>query len=401
MPWQECDKVMKRMEFIVALQKGPDGVTFAEVCRTFGISRPTGYKWLERFEQGGPAALEDRRPIAVRHALAIDAEIEDLIVAMRRRHPPWGPRKLRRLLKTEHPDKHFPAASTVGDVLSRRGLIVPRRRRVRYPPSSVGQSSYAYPNAAWCIDYKGAFAMRDGGSCAPLTLMDGYSRYLLDCVAVRSTSEAEAKPVIESAMRMYGMPWALRSDGGPPFATASTPGRLGVLSVWLVKLGIELHRNWPAHPEQNPRLERYHGTLEREVVALGPFTWTELPRVLDAHRREYNEVRPHDALGECTPASAYSPSPRAFPSVVRSPEYGNDRMVRRTDEGGRVCWRGHVFPLGVPLAREPVFFDEVGDERWNVYFGRHYLLQVELLGDRLHIVKDAVHPPSTPTPPHL
>ena len=233
-----------------------------------------------------------------------------------------------------------------------------------------------------------------------MTLMDGYSRYLLDCVAVRSTGEQEAKATLEGAMRMYGMPEALRSDGGSPFATASTPGRLGVLSVWLVKLDIVLHRNWPGHPEQNPRIERYHGTMETEVVRQGPFTWEELPRVLDVHRREYNEVRPHESLGQRTPASVYVPSPRALPTVIRSPEYANDRNVRRLDSQGRVHWRGERLPLGSPLADEPVYFDEVGDERWDVYFGRHRLLQVELRSGTLRVVNEAARGSQRPVDLH-
>ena len=385
MPWQRTDPVMERMKFIVAVNEAPSGETFAETCRRFGISRPTGYKWLARYEAGGPAALGDRPPLAYHHPLAVDVAVEDLVVAARKAHPRWGPRKLKALLEREHPGRALPAASTMGEILDRRGMITPRNRRRRYPPSGVGQSIYDHPNAVWCMDHKGDFPMLGGGRCGPFTLMDGDSRYLLRCEAVRSTGEAETRPHLESAMREFGVPEALRSDGGSPFASAQSPGRLTKLAVWLIKLGIELHRNWPGHPEQNPRLERYHGTMVTEVVQDGPYTWEELRRRLDAHRREYNQVRPHEALSQRTPASAYQPSPRALPSEVGSPEYAHDHCVRRTDSAGRVNWRGHLFNVGSAISCEPVYFQDVGEELWDVYFGRHFLLQVELRGEEPRI----------------
>lgn len=385
-PWLKTSPELERAKFIAAVETSEE--SFASICRSFGISRETGYKWCRRFEEGGLAALMDRKPLAYHHPNATPAHIEDRIVALRKEHPTWGPKKLKARLEQLHPGEVFPAASTIGEILVRRGCIAPRKRRLRVPPSGVSTSSYTGPNAVWCVDHKGHFPLADGTRCGPLTLMDGFSRYLLRCETCTSTSEKEARPHLELAFRQYGLPVALRSDGGVPFASANTPGRLTGLAVWFIKLGIELHRNDPGKPQQNGRLERFHRTLE-EAIAGGPYTREVQQRRFDALRKEYNFERPHEALGQKTPASVYETSWRPYPAVVKSPEYVDDRAVRRVDDRGRIRWRGHELYFGRPLADEPVFFHEVGDARWDVYFGQHFLLTVETRGEKARVTYEA------------
>ncbi len=379
MPWQATSVELERMKFILALQEAAPSESFTEVCRRAGVSRPTGYKWKKRFEEEGAAALSDRRPLAHHHANATREDVADAIVALRKDHPTWGPKKLRQCLINAAPDVVPPAVSTIGQILDRRGMITPRKRRMRVPPAGVATSSYTGPNAVWCADHKGHFPLADGTRCGPLTLIDGFSRYLLRCEIVASTSDDDNRPHLESAMREFGLPAAFRSDGGVPFASASSPGRLTRLAVWLIKLGIELHRNDPGRPDQNGRLERFHRTLEEAIVG-GPHTREVQGRRLDALRREYNHERPHEALGQRTPVSAYETSWRTFPEVLTSPDYPVDKNVRRADENGRVLWLGHRIKVGRPLGGEPVFFDQFEEARWNVRFGGHFLFHLDLRG---------------------
>lgn len=402
MPWLETDAVKERMRFIVAWEQAEDGDTFAGLCRSFGISRQKGYKWLRRFEEGGPAALEDRPPLARRHGNETPEHVADLVAALRKKHPTWGPKKLKAKLEGDHQDLDVPAASTIGDILNRRGLIAPRKRRLRIPPATVATSEYTGPNSVWCIDHKGHFALAGGGRCGPLTLLDGHSRYLLRCEPVMTSTDAETRHHVEGAMREAGLPLAMRSDGGTPFASAHTPGRLSRFAVWLIKLGLELHRNEPGHPEQNGRLERFHRTLE-EVLVGGPYTREVLQRRFDAFRRLYNHERPHEALGQKTPASVYETSWRPFPAVLRSPEYPVARQTRRVGGSGRVKWRGNLVNVGKVLAGEPVYFQEFEDARWDVFFGRHFLVTVDLCSGALrtsHQVPDDPErrPPSVRRP---
>lgn len=391
MPWRETSAEVERMKFIVALEAADPSESFTEICRRAGVSRPTGYKWKKRFEEEGVAALSDRRPLAHHHANATPEDVADAIVALRKAHPTWGPKKLRQCLINARPEVPPPAVSTIGQILDRRGMITPRKRRMRVPPAGVAASSYSGPNAVWCSDHKGHFALADGTRCGPLTLIDGFSRYLLRCEMVASTSDDENRPHLESAMREFGLPAALRSDGGVPFASSSTPGRLTRLAVWLIKLGIELHRNDPGRPDQNGRLERFHKTME-EAIAGGPYTREVQGRRFDALRREYNHERPHEALGQKTPVSAYETSWRPFPEVLKSPDYPTDKNVRRADDTGRVVWLGHRIKVGRPLSGEPVFFEPLDEARWDVRFGAHFLFHLDLHGGTPNVAY--VRPPT-------
>lgn len=220
MGWRETNAEMERMKFILALEEGKESM--AELCRRFGISRQTGYLWKRRFEEGGAAALADRPPLAQAHSNALDDEITDQIVSLRKAHPRWGPKKIRALLDPPE-GQLLPAASTIGEVLKRRGLIAVKQRRLRAPPLKTPLAEYTGPNAVWCIDHKGHFALNRHERCYPLTMADGYSRFLLKLESLPSTRGALAQPHIEHAFREFGLPIRLRSDGGKPFADAHVP----------------------------------------------------------------------------------------------------------------------------------------------------------------------------------
>jgi transposase InsO family protein len=275
MPWEATDAMKERTKFVLEWEKrwnaaegGP--VNMAELCRMFGVSRQTGYTWVARYreaEHDVRAVVErSRRPKTF--PTAVSAEIEDLIVEMRKRWPKWGPRKLRQRLVEDNPGKRVPSASVMSKVLKRRGMTVPRRRRRRTSPAGVAApfSGCDAPNAVWCIDFKGWFATADGVRCYPLTLIDAFSRYLLRCEALCDPDGVQVRRILDSAFLEFGLPLAIRSDGGPPFASTG-PARLTELSVWLLQLGIRVEIIAPGKPQQNGRLERLHRTLKDETAS--------------------------------------------------------------------------------------------------------------------------------------
>lgn len=354
------------MRFIVAVDE--DDEPFTELCRRFGISRKTGYKWLDRYETLGPAGLEDKPPVAREHPHRLEDEIADLFVKTRKDHPTWGPKKLRAFIGDRQPELVVPAASTVGELLKRRGLIRPRRRRLRVPLHTGPLSSSDRPNSIWAADFKGHFALSNRARCHPLTITDDYSRYLLACEGM---CEPQGKPVcaeFERVFREFGVPERIRTDNGAPFASKA-PGGLSALSVWWIKLGIVPERIEPGKPEQNGRHERMHRTLKAEATQPPCATMAEQQRVFDHFRHEYNDLRPHEALEQKPPAKVYVTSARTCPESPKSPEYGADFIVRKVDDGGRLIRRGTKHRLTRLLALEPVGLREVDDGRFEVFYG--------------------------------
>lgn len=248
MPWKETSVVDERIQFVMELQR--QEMSKAALCRRFGISRPTGEKWLDRYEELGLCGLADQSRAARRHPNETAEDLAELIVALRRRHPHWGPKKLRVLLEQKHPRMLWPACSTMGEILRRAGLTVSRKRRRRTPAYTQPFEACDQPNAVWCADFKGWFRTADGTRCDPLTITDACSRYLLRVQAMRETKDGLVRSLFEATFREYGLPGAIRTDNGSPFASHGIGG-LSRLSVWWVKLGIVPERIEPSHPEQN------------------------------------------------------------------------------------------------------------------------------------------------------
>jgi transposase InsO family protein len=374
----------QRIRFITDVNDSQE--SFAALCRRFGISRKTGYKWWERYEEYGPAGLEERLPIA-RHCPHKTAdELAAALIEVRKQHPTWGPKKLKARLEALG-RKDVPAASTIGDLLKRYGLVRPRRRRV-YPPSMTPQplADARVPNDTWCVDFKGHFALGDKTRCHPLTITDQVSRYLLKCEAVDKPDIEHVKPHFERVFHEFGLPWRIRSDNGPPFATTGIGG-LSALSVWWIKLGIEPERIEPGKPQQNGRHERMHKTLKDEVARAPEANLQSQQLSFDRWRHEYNDIRPHEALDQQTPASQYTASRRVMPAVLSSPEYPETMVVRRVRSNGRFSWQGQDVLLTTLLRSEPVGLEPIDEQRWRLHYGPVVLAELTMRGKELCLVK--------------
>lgn len=348
-------------------------VTVSEAAAQGQVSRQRLHLWLVRYHEGGLTGLATRPPIPQTTPHAIAAELSGRICALRAEHPTWGPKKLRAWLKGRAPRVAWPALSTIGDLLQRRGLVAPRRqRRKRAAAAPRAFQPAVAPNDTWCMDFKGHFALGRGGRCHPLTTQDLVSRFLLVAEALPSEHDALVWPVLERAFRTYGLPRTVRHDNGHPFASPG-PGGLSRLSVRLIKLGIVVERTALASPAQNGKLERMHRVMKAEVASPPEATMAAQQRALARFRREYNDERPHEALDLTTPASRYQPSARAYPGHVSSMEYGADVKTRRIYPSGVMKWRGQSIFVGAVLGGEVVALHPIGDGILEMRFGPTFL----------------------------
>lgn len=380
MPWKETCPMEERIKFISHYLEGE--LSMAALCREFGISRKTGYKLVGRFVEEYVDGLKDRSRAPHHHPNTVSALTEVLVVSARRRHPTWGPKKLRAWLERTDSSTVWPAASTIGDILHRCGLSVPRRRSrkaVVYGEPFIGCD---YSNAVWSADFKGWFMTGDGVRCDPLTISDNYSRYLLRCQAMASPDYDHVQPVFEAAFRAYGLPVAIRTDNGAPFAT-TTVGGLSRLSIWWLKLGIIPERIAPGHPEQNGRHERMHRTLKRETATPPQRNRRAQQQAFDRFRREYNQERPHEAIAQATPASLYLASPREYPLLVPEMNYPDDMLIRSVKSQGDISWKSRHIYLSETLAGELVGLRQVTDRFYDIYFGPVKLARLDLYEKRL------------------
>ena len=348
MPWTVTKAMDERIRFVVEAQRGDWSLT--ALCASFGISRETGYKWLARYEAGGFAALSDRSRARHSQASAMAPEIAALVLSARERWPDWGPKKLRAVLQRDHPDLPWPAASTIGDLLRRQGLVTARPVRRRALPQNRPFAALSEPNDLWCIDFKGWFRTADGRRCDPLTVSDAVSRYLLGCTIVAPTT-AGVWPVCERLFLDHGLPRSLRMDNGPPFGSKGAAG-LTQLSVRWVKLGIKLEPITPGCPQENGRHERMHRTLKDRTSCPPSASLPEQQARFDVFRHEFNEVRPHEALGQRTPASVYRPNPRRYTGRFEDPWYDADHQVHRVLGKGEIRWGAGMLYVSEALAGE-------------------------------------------------
>ena len=364
----------EKLRFVFEYERDEQSMT--ELCANFGIARETGYVWLRRYRAQGLAGLLELNRAAQRHPNQTAAGLEQAIVELRQAHMRWGPRKLKRVLERDQPGRSWPASSTIGELLKREGLVVGRKQRRRTAPYSAPLAHADDCNRVWCADFKGWFRTGDGARIDPLTLSDAYSRYLLRCQAVAKTDSERVRAIFEAAFREYGMPQAIRSDNGAPFASTAIAG-LSRLAVWWIKLGIVPERIEAGHPEQNGRHERMHRTLKQEVAMPPAENRRAQQRELDRFRQEYNQVRPHEALGMQTPASVYEPSPREYPRRVSEVEYPDTMLVRSVKSQGMFRWKKHDVFLSEVLWGERIGLLPI-DERWfTIYFAQLPLAQFD------------------------
>lgn len=367
MPWKETCPMNERIEFIGLYRRAE--WSMAELCREFGISRKTGYKWVRRFRRQGLEGLADHSRSPRRHPHAVPQDIVEQIVAFRRCHPQWGPDKLRTRLLRLHPRISWPAVSTCGEILKRHGLVVPRRRTRRTPPYTAPFQGSRQPNDVWCADFKGWFRTGDGARCDPFTLTDSYSRYLLRCQAVRHPDYDHVKPLFDAAFREYGLPRAIRTDNGPPFASRTLAG-LSRLAVEWIKLGIVPERIDPGQPAQNGRHERMHRTLKEATAAPPCRSLRQQQFAFDRFRQEYNEERPHQALRNQTPAEVFCPSPRRYPLRIPDVTYPRGTVTRHIRAQGEFRWHGRQVFLSETLVGEDVAFIPIAGQRWQIRWGQ-------------------------------
>jgi putative transposase len=323
MPWKACKPMDERLKFIARLL---DGEKMAPLAREFGISRKTGYKILRRYNDSGLEALTDRSRRPDRHANQLPFQIETLIVRLKQDKPAWGAPKIPERLRRLYPDVHCPAISTVHAVLDRHGLVQRRKgRRQRAQGTPLSQAKE--PNELWCADYKGEFMLADRRYCYPLTITDFASRYLITCEALATTKEAYAFAVFERAFREFGLPTAIRTDNGVPFASPNALFNLSKLSVWWLRLGISIERIKPGHPQQNGRHERMHLTLKLETTKPAGRNFLQQQARLDDFIDSYNTERSHQALAMCCPAQLYRPSPRPYQGLPELEYPFHDKVV--------------------------------------------------------------------------
>jgi transposase InsO family protein len=382
MSWKNQSVVEQRQEFVSLAQQG--GLSFTQVCRRFSISRKTGYKWLRRFACGGLEALKDQAREQGRLSNQTARRLEAKVIALRHRQPTWGPRKLRRRLE-QLGQLQVPAVSTVARILQRANLI-----DARCSVPAVERFCRSAPNELWQMDFKGHFALQQTGRCHPLTVLDDCSRYLLGLAACGDERALTVQTRLEHSFARYGLPQSILCDNGPPWG--GSVGRHSALSVWLLRLGVQVLHGRPYHPQTQGKAERFHRTLKTDLLAREDWRdLTQAQRRFDRYRHLYNHDRPHDALALDVPAQHYRPSTRPLPLHLPSIDYASDDIVRTVRGQGALTFRNRCFYIGeafggLPVALRPCATDGI----FRVYFQAFSLGLIDLKA--LPIPKGNCHP---------
>ena len=392
MPWKECSAVEERLRFVARLL---DGEAMTDLAREFGISRKTGYKIFDRYKQHGLEALCDRSRRPVRYANQLPTQVEAAIVEAKRSKPHWGARKIRELLVRRLPgDVRLPAKSTIHAVLDRHGLVKRMGKR-RHRATGTPLSQAATPNELWCADYKGEFKLGNGRYCYPLTVTDQASRFLLLCEALESTSEDLAVTAFERLFHDRGLPTAIRSDNGVPFASPNALFNLSKLSVWWLRLGIAIERIKPGHPQQNGRHERMHLTLKKEATRPPGMNSLQQQARFDDFVHEFNTERPHEALAMRRPAEVYTPSQRPYAGLpdLAYPFHDRDILVTAC---GRICMHSKKINISTVLAGQRLGIKEVDEGIWLVSFIDYDLGYIDLENRNLQPIDNPFGPRLSP-----
>lgn len=363
MPWKECHVVDERLRFVA---RRLEGESMTALCAEFGISRKTGYKIFDRYKDYGAHGLTDRSRRPYRHANQLPLVVETQIVRLKRTYPDWGAPKIREKLRGRCGPLPCPAISTVHAVLDRHGLVQRRRRR-RPRLTGTALAQVTTPNALWCADFKGEFRLGNRHYCYPLTITDFASRYLLTCEALATTRESYAFAVFERTFKDYGLPRAIRTDNGVPFASAHALYGLSKLSVWWLRLGIRLERIKPGHPEQNGRHERMHLTLKQQATKPPAPNLLQQQARFDRWQREYNDERPHQALAMQVPADVYTRSEQPYRGLSEL-DYPLHDWATVVTTCGRICFKGRKVNLSQVFAGQQVGVRQTDEHIWLVTF---------------------------------
>ena len=370
MPWEETCAMDERVKLVGDYLCEQWSIT--ALSEIYGVSRKTIYRWIDRYDDDGIDGLKERSRAPLSHPNATGPDIGEMIIKEKLHPQHWGPKKVMARLEAGSPERAWPAISTAGEILKRHGLVSRRRLRHRTSPYTEPFLDCNGSNVVWSADFKGQFQTGDKRMCYPLTLTDNYSRYLLACRGLgRPTGEA-TRPWLEWALREYGLPRAIRTDNGTPFASVALGG-LSQLAVWLVKLGIRPEPIKMGQPQQNGRHERMHRTLKEETASPPQRDLSKQQQAFDHFTREYNQVRPHEALGQKPPASVYRPSQTRYPARVPDVEYDSSFSVRQVRHNGEIKWKGQMVYVSQALAGEPVGLLQTDNELWQVNFSFHPL----------------------------
>jgi transposase InsO family protein len=375
MPWKESSVMEERLRFVARLL---DGEGMSDVCREFGISRKTGYKIYNRYKADGLDALCDRSRRPVRYANQLPDQVEQMIVRLKRDKPHWGARKIRELLvRRLAGDVRLPAKSTVHAVLDRHGLVKRSRQRQRHKAQGTPLSPGNAPNELWCTDFKGEFKLGNRRYCYPLTVTDHASRFILMCEALESTREATAFTAFQRLFQERGLPQAIRSDNGLPFASPNGLYNLSKLSVWWLRLGINIERIKPGHPQQNGRHERMHLTLKKETTRPPGMNSLQQQARFDEFVDEFNTERPHEALNMKCPNNLYTPSPRPYNGLpeIQYPFHDKDILVTAC---GRICIHRKKINISTVMAGQRLGIKEIEEGIWLVSFMHYDLGYIDL-----------------------
>lgn len=383
MGWKEVKVEEQRLKFINEYLEAR--ISFTELCYAYAISRKTGYKWLDRFHEKGREGLSDRSRMPHTNPQEVSPDTVRKILEMKHRYKYFGPKKIHALLRHHEPNLRTPCINTIGNILNRHGLVIPRRYRQRLP-ATAPLAHCEQANHVWAYDFKGWFRTEDGQKCEPFTLSDQHTRYLLKCTSMKRKTAQDVWPIFASVFTEYGLPIRVRSDNGSPFATKGT-GRLSSLSVRLIKAGVIPEWIAPGKPQENGRHERLHQTLQKETASPPAKTLSAQERVFGHFQNYYNNERPHEALGQQTPSSLYRPSDRIWDGRLRSPEYPASYEKRKVGESGHIGWRGKGLFLSETLKGEYIGIIEQSDGGVDIFYGPillgHINLRSEFVKDKL------------------
>ena len=365
MSWKETCAMDQKMQMIKCW-KG-DQFSITDLSFLHDVSRKTIYKWIKRYEVEGSAGLEDRSRAPVRHPNATVPEMIDKVIATKRRHQKWGPKKVLAWLNEQYQGELWPAVSTVSEILKREGLVSPRIKRHRTQPYTDPFTACDKPNAVWSADFKGQFRMGDGKLCYPLTIADSYSRYLLLCRGLARPTFKETKTCFELVFKEYGLPEAIRTDNGTPFASVGL-GTLSKLSVWFIKLGVRPERIEPGHPEQNGRHERMHRALKETTASPPRSNMRAQQKAFDEFAYEYDFERPHEALGQKTPVTAYQKSNNPYLHRIPTITYPYGAVLRKVNRNGEIKWKERGIYISKSLIGEHISLKQKEEHLWEIWF---------------------------------
>jgi transposase InsO family protein len=373
MPWKETTTMSLRIEFIHLA--GVEGANLSELCRLFGISRKTGYKWLKRYREGGENGLADRSRRPHHSPQRSSAKIEGAVIEVRQKHPAWGGRKIRAYLQRKGHGQ-LPSPSTITEILRRNDQI---NAEEALKHRAFQRFEMEQPNQLWQMDFKGYFALEEGGYCHPLTVLDDHSRFLVGLKACPNETRQTVQEQLSGIFRCYGLPERMLMDNGSPWGDdADSPHTM--LTAWLIRLGVQISHGHPYHPQTQGKDERLHRTLQDELLSRHTLTNLQHCQLhFDRWREVYNCERPHEALQMQSPSECYQPSPRPFPDVLPPILYDTTDIIRKVDAGGKIYFRNCTFHVGKafrynPVALRPTQID--GD--YDVFYCNHQVAQISL-----------------------